>query len=190
MWHHRVVFSPYVYTRECMNSNPTDTATAKLLDGLTREELDEEINDVQRRMAELSTHLEFLQLALRLKESRLRRDDRVEPGRLVDEAAALGAVAATTGPGRPPLKAAVLLVMGEAPNKVWTPTELYAAVAARGWAPETASAKTQVSNALQRLRRSHQVKKVGTGRYELATPTRTDGPQETGLFVPGGPEEG
>ncbi len=149
-----------------MDTNAAETATTKLLDSLSREEIADEINEVQRRMAELSIHLEFLQLGLRLKEARSRRHVRGEDSGRVVDAATVAVSEASPGAERPQLKTAVLLAMRETPGKVWTPAELYTTLAARGWAPQTPSAKTQVSNALQRLRA------VATGQKGWRGPLR------------------
>ena len=92
--------------------------------------------------------------------------------------------------GRPTLKTAILLVMSEgAPGYEWSPTAVHEELTKRGWAPETASARSQISNRLQDLVKTGQIIKPAQGRYMLAAATNeSDG--TTGLFAPAGSGEG
>jgi hypothetical protein len=166
----------------------------RVLGGLSEKELVAELNEVQRQIAALNTHAELVQLVLRFKEA---TGTTVRPpaahakagaGSVTVAGGGSATVAATGGTDRPTLKAAILSLMADSPHKVWTPTELHAALDAKGWAPEGTAARAQISNRLAALVKSMQVTKLGKGRYAL--PQGTEGSEETGLFVPADPEEG
>jgi hypothetical protein len=149
------------------------------LDGVSPEELVAEAGEVQRQIATLTTQLELLQLALRVKESQ--NPLKVSTGAASTHEDALPVTVATGRGERPPLKAAILGVMADEPGRVWTPTVVHAELDARGWGPRGSAARAQVSNRLASLLSSGQVSKLGKGRYVLATEGNVES-VGTGLF--------
>lgn len=158
-----------------------------VLDELSHDQLVAELGDVQRQIATLTTQQELLQLALRVKESRSTKS--VAVGTATSHEAALPITVVASQGEKPPLKTAILGVMASEPSKVWTPTDVHAALDARSWGPQGSAARAQVSNRLASLVSSGQVNKLGKGRYALAT-QGTDEPVGSGLFSQPGSEEG
>jgi len=143
--------------------------TGQFLDLLNRfslEQLEEERAKLRAQIAQLNTASQLLDLAINVRTAANgQQDDKVIP--------APPATAGATGPaptvgGRPRLKEAILGVMAEGADAYeWRPAEIHAALEARGWAPQTASARSQISNRLGDLVEAGQLRKPRPGHYRL-----------------------
>lgn len=146
--------------------NQVSAPTGPFLDVLNRfplDQLEDELAKVRGQMAQLNTAAQLLQLAIDTR--------RGANGSVTVNAPAASATATAPDPEvatRPKLKSAILAVLTDGPRgRAWSPVEVHAALDERGWAPDTAHPRSQISNRLSDLVRSGQVEKTGKGRYVL-----------------------
>jgi hypothetical protein len=137
-----------------------------LLNSFSLEQLEEERAKLREQMTQWNTAAELLDLAISARKA--------ANGARQDETVSVpGATATATAPpprigAKPPLKKAILAVMaGGGRNYEWSPTEIHAALDEHGWAPQTDSARSQISNRLRDLVKSGQLRKPRPGRYYL-----------------------
>jgi hypothetical protein len=150
------------------------------------EQLEEELRKVMAQMTQLNTTAQLLRLAISAREA-TNGESRVEAP-AADATASHPAPSPVMVTRRPKLKTAVVNVMADGEHgRAWSPTELHRALDERGWAPQTAAARSQISNRLRELVAVGKVDKIGKGLYVLVG---TDEPGGNGLFAPSGSEEG
>jgi hypothetical protein len=137
-----------------------------LLNQIRLEELEEELAKVESQIAQLNTARQLLDLAISARKAA--NGDRQDATISTPAAKATAIAPAPTIGVRPKLKQAILAVMADgAPGYGWSPTEIHSVLETRGWAPQTDSARSQISNRLRDLVKSGQLRKPEPGRYYL-----------------------
>jgi hypothetical protein len=145
------------------------TPTGPFLDLLNRfplEQLEDEQARVAEQIAQLNTAKQLLDLAISARKAANGAGRTTQAiGRPTETDTALPVAPIGV---RPRLKQAILAVMADgSPDHEWSPTEIHAVLDSRGWAPETDSARSQISNRLRDLVKSGQLRKPAPGRYYL-----------------------
>lgn len=141
-----------------MSTAAKNTPFVDLLNRFPLDQLEEERAKVQEQMAQLDTVARLLDYAI----SARRATDGASTATGPAEAAARPPQIYAT----PPLRTRVLSIMAEGgPDRHWSPAEIHAALEARNWAPQTAAARSQISNRLRELLAAGQIEKLGKGRY-------------------------
>jgi hypothetical protein len=135
----------------------------ELLNGIPLEQLEEELAKIDSDLARLNTARQLLDLAISARKAANGDEAIATPSATAEATGRLTPIGT-----RPRLKQAILAVMAGAPSGYeWTPSDLHAALEARGWAPTTAAARSQISNRLGNLVESGQVRKPAKGLYVL-----------------------
>jgi hypothetical protein len=131
-----------------------------------RSEYRSEIDGLQTRVSALESELPLIELAIHEKTgSRKRSSTRTRASH----------ASSNGGPEPGSLRLAILLLMGQAPDRTWTTQDLYDALRRQGLAPRGAKPKNTVSNRLLEMEKRGEVKRVGRGTYTAADGTASEG---------------
>jgi hypothetical protein len=118
-------------------------------------DLQADVREVKRAQAQLQTHLDLLEMAIRVKLAQT--GESIAPD--LDELAP---------DERPSLREAIIRVMADRPSRAWKPREIYAELEKRNWQPRGVNGKNQLHARLSKMNASNQVV-ARNGSYTLPT---------------------
>jgi hypothetical protein len=132
---------------------PSDTPLLRALRGLSSEELQEELAEIQRQKSALETHESLVQLALLWKKV-VNSDQPQEVRRSADAP-------------KPHTREAILAVMSERPGR-WLKSDLVRELERRDWMPGGKYARGQVTSRLGEMVKRGELIRYAPGEYSLA----------------------
>jgi hypothetical protein len=118
-------------------------------------DLQADVREVRRAQAHLQTHLDLLEMAIRVKVAQTGEDIERELDELGQDE-------------RPSLREGIIRIMAERPARAWKPKEIYAELEKRDWQPRGMNGKSQLHARLSKMNKVGQVRGRG-GQYTLPT---------------------